>query len=127
MLPLGATVNMDGTGIYVSIVAIFSAQIFGIDLVWGDYLLIALSTILISVGAAAVPTATLFMLVAVLGVIGISDSQAALIVGFVLPFDRLLDMIRTATNVTGDLVVASAVGKWEGQLDEQVFRSPAVE
>ena len=127
VLPLGATINMDGTALYIGIVALFAAQAFGIDLSLADYLLIALTTTLASVGAAGVPSASLFLLAGVLGVLGISDAQTAIIVGFVLPFDRVLDMMRTVTNVTGDLAVASAVAKTEGELDEASFRAPPVE
>ena len=73
------------------------------------------------------PSASLFLLASVLGVFGISDTQTGIIVAFVLPFDRLLDMMRTVTNVTGDLAVASAVAKTEGELDEASFRAPPVE
>jgi len=122
VIPLGATINMDGTGLYVGVVAIFTAQSFGIDLTLVDYGLIALTTTLVSIGTAAVPSASLFLLAAVLGVIGVSAEQTALVVGFLLPFDRPLDMMRTVVNVTGDLAVATAVAKSEGELDEEIFR-----
>ncbi|MGF1454236.1 MAG: dicarboxylate/amino acid:cation symporter [Alphaproteobacteria bacterium] len=123
VLPLGATINMDGTALYVGIVALFAAQAFGIELGLVDYLVIALTTILVSIGSASVPSASLFLLAAVLGGIGISAEQTAIIVGFILPFDRILDMMRTAVNVTGDLAVATTVAKLEGELDEEVFRA----
>ena len=123
VIPLGATINMDGTGMYVGVVAIFAAQSLGIDLTIFDYGLIALTTTLVSIGTAAVPSASLFLLAAVLGVIGVSGEQTALIVGFLLPFDRPLDMMRTSVNVTGDLAVATAVAKSEGEFDEAVFRA----
>lgn len=127
VLPLGATVNMDGTAIYVGIVSLFAAQVFGIPIDFGTYLTIALITTLISIGTAAVPSASIFLLAAVLGAIGIGDAETALIVGFVLPFDRILDMMRTVTNVTGDLAVATVVGKSEDELDEAAFRAAPVE
>ena len=120
VLPLWATVNMDGTALYVAAVAIFAAQVFGIQLTLGDYGLIALTTALVSVGTAAVPSASLFLLAAVLEVIGVSGAQIGLVIGFVLPFDRLLDMWRTTVNVTGDLAVATAVAASEGELDPPV-------
>ena len=123
VIPLGATINMDGTAIYVGTVAIFTAQAFGIELSLVDYIMIAATTTLASIGTAAVPSASLFLLAAVLGVIGISAEQTALVVGFLLPFDRPLDMLRTAVNVTGDLSVCTAVAKWEKELDENVFRA----
>ncbi len=127
VLPLGATINMDGSGIYVGILAVFAAQALGVPLALEQYLLIALAATLVSIGTAAVPSASLFLLATVMGVIGIEDAQTFLIVGFVFPFDRPLDMIRTVVNVTGDLSVATAVAKWEGELDEDTFRRPAVE
>ncbi|MCF6216478.1 MAG: dicarboxylate/amino acid:cation symporter [Emcibacter sp.] len=123
VIPLGATINMDGTGIYVGVVAIFTAQSLGIDLTLVDYGLIALTTTLVSIGTAAVPSASLFLLAAVLGVIGVSAEQTALVVGFLLPFDRPLDMMRTVVNVTGDLAVATAVAKSEGEFDEDIFKA----
>ncbi|MBT6032887.1 MAG: dicarboxylate/amino acid:cation symporter [Kordiimonadaceae bacterium] len=122
VIPLGATINMDGTAIYVGTVAVFTAQSFGIDLSLADYGLIALTTTIASIGTAAVPSASLFLLAGVLGVMGISADQTALVVGFLLPFDRPLDMVRTTVNVTGDLAVCTAVAKWEGEIDLDEFR-----
>jgi len=127
VLPLGATINMDGSGIFVGILAVFSAQVLGVPLGITEYLMIALAATLVSIGTAAVPSASLFLLATVLGVIGIDSAQTFLIVGFVFPFDRPLDMIRTVVNVTGDLSVATAVAKWEGDLDEESFRAVPVE
>ena len=127
VLPLGATVNMDGTALYVALVALFSAQVFGIALSPVDYGVIMLTTVLVSIGTASVPSASLFMLAAVLQAIGISAEQTALVVGFILPFDRILDMARTATNVTGDLAVATTVARWENEIDMDEFRAKARE
>lgn len=127
VLPLGSTINMDGTAIYVGIVAVFTAQALNIDLTFSQYVLIALTTTLVSVGSAGIPSASLFLLAAVLGTINIDASTTALIVGFLFPFDRPLDMTRTVVNVTGDLSVATAVAKWEGELDETTFRHDPVE
>ena len=126
VLPLGATINMDGTALYLGIVALFSAQIFGIDLTLADYFLIALTVTLTSIGTAGIPSASLFLLATVLSVIGITDSQTALIVGFVLPFDRVLDMARTVVNITGDATVSVIVAKSENELDESIFLDDAV-
>ena len=123
VIPLGATVNMDGTALYVGIVALFAAQAFGIPLTMSDYLIIGLTTTLVSIGTASVPSASLFLLAAVLDSIGLTGAQTAIIVGFILPFDRILDMMRTVVNVTGDLTVAAAVAKFEGELDEEVYRA----
>ncbi|MEC7289716.1 MAG: dicarboxylate/amino acid:cation symporter [Pseudomonadota bacterium] len=123
VLPLGATVNMDGTALYVGIVALFSAQAFGVELAMSDYLIIGLTTTLVSIGTASVPSASLFLLAAVLTSIGISAEQTAIIVGFILPFDRVLDMMRTVVNVTGDLAVATVVAKSENELDEETYNA----
>ena len=126
VLPLGATINMDGTALYLGVVALFSAQIFGVQLELSDYLLIAMTATLTSIGTAGIPSASLFLLATVLSVIGISDAQTALIVGFVLPFDRILDMARTAVNITGDATVSVLVAKSENDIDEDIFRSESV-
>lgn len=123
VLPLGATVNMDGTALYVGIVTLFAVQAFGISLTPADYFIIALTTTLVSIGTASVPSASLFLLAAVLGSVGVSPAQTAIIVGFILPFDRILDMMRTVVNVTGDLAVATVVAKSEGELDEKTYNA----
>ena len=127
VLPLGATINMDGSAIYVGVLAVFAAQALGIDIGFTDYLLIALATTIASIGTAAVPSASLFLLAGVTSVFGIDAAQTAIIVGFVFPFDRPLDMLRTVVNVTGDLSVSTLVAKWEGELDEDVFRAKSVD
>ena len=124
VLPLGATINMDGTALYVGIVSVFAAQAFGIDLSLADYALIAGSTTLVSIGTAAVPGASLFLIAAVMETIGISPEQIAVVIGFILPFDRPLDMLRTSVNIGGDLSVATAVANWEGEFDEEIFYRP---
>jgi Na+/H+-dicarboxylate symporter len=124
VLPLGATINMDGTALYVGIVSVFAAQAFGIDLSLADYGVIAGSTTLVSIGTAGVPSASLFLSAAVMGSIGITPEQIAVVVGFILVFDRPLDMLRTSVNVTGDLSVATAVANWEGEFDKEIFDRP---
>jgi len=127
VLPMGATINMDGTAIYLGIVCMFTAQAFGLDVSVGTYFLIALSATMASVGAAGIPSASLFLAVGLLqGVFGIDETQAILIIAFIFPFDRLLDMMRTVTNVSGDVAVACTVAKWEKELDEDVFRAAPV-
>ncbi|MEM9383745.1 MAG: dicarboxylate/amino acid:cation symporter [Pseudomonadota bacterium] len=126
ILPLGSTINMDGTALYQGIIATFAAQVFGIDLAFTDYLLIALTVTLVSIGTAGVPSASLFLAATVLSTFGVTDAQTALIVGFILPFDRILDMARTVVNITGDAAVAVTVAKSEGELDEESFRAVAV-
>lgn len=126
VLPVGATINMDGTAIYLGLIALFAAQAIGIELSFADYVAVAFAATATSIGAAAIPSAGLLLAFAVLQVIGVTEAQALLIIAFIFPFDRILDMMRTVTNVTGDAAVASAVAKWEGELDEDVFRAETV-
>ncbi|MDG1718329.1 MAG: dicarboxylate/amino acid:cation symporter [Flavobacteriales bacterium] len=114
VLPLGATINMDGTSLYQAVAAVFIAQAYGMDLDMGQQLTIVLTATLASIGAAAVPGAGMVMLVIVLGAIGVPTEGLALIFGV----DRLLDMMRTVVNVTGDATVATVVASTEGQLRE---------
>ena len=123
VLPLGATINMDGSAIYVGVVSVFAAQAFGVDLGFVDYIIMAGATTLVSIGTAAVPGASVFLMAGVMATIGLTPAQIAIVVGFVLPFDRPLDMLRTCLNVTGDLAVATTVAKWEGEFDEEMFNS----
>ena len=127
VLPMGATINMDGTAIYLGVVCMFAAQAFGLDVNVGTYFMIALSATLASIGTAGIPSASLFLAVGLLqGVFGITEAQAVIIIAFIFPFDRLLDMMRTVTNVSGDVAVACTVAKWEGELDEEIFRKVSV-
>lgn len=125
VLPLGATVNMDGTAIYLGLIALFAAQALGVEVTLFQYVLVGFAATMSSIGAASIPSASLFLAFSVLAVIGVTEDQALLIIALILPFDRLLDMMRTVTNVSGDAAVATAVAKWEGELDEEVFRDPA--
>ncbi len=125
VLPLGATINMDGTALYLGIVALFTAQAFGYQLEPYHYGLIAVTAALVSIGAAGIPSASLFLLATVLEVFDVTPEHTALVVGFIFPFDRLLDMMRTVVNVTGDATVAVTVARTEGELDETVFLSKA--
>ncbi len=112
VLPLGATINMDGTALYQAVAAVFIAQTLGMDLTVGAQLTIVLTAVLASIGTAAVPGAGIIMLVIILEAIGVPSAGIALILGV----DRILDMMRTVTNVTGDASVAVAVASSEGQL-----------
>ena len=112
VLPLGATINMDGTSLYQAVAAVFIAQAFGYDLDLAAQLTIVLTATLASIGAAAVPGAGMVMLVIVLSAIGIDPEGIALI----FAVDRILDMMRTVVNVTGDATVATIVASTEGQL-----------
>ena len=127
VLPLGSTINMDGTALYLGIVALFTAQAFGYSVEPHHYVLIAVTAALVSIGAAGIPSASLFLLATVLEVFDVTPEHTALVVGFIFPFDRVLDMMRTVVNVTGDATVAVTVAKWEGEIDEDVFRSKAAQ
>lgn len=124
VLPLGATINMDGTALYVGIVSVFAAQVFDVELTMGDYFVMAGTTALVSVGTASVPSASLFLMSAVMDTIGLTPEQIALVVGFIFPFDRPLDMLRTVVNISGDLSVSTAVANWEDEFDKELFDRP---
>jgi Na+/H+-dicarboxylate symporter len=114
VLPIGATVNMDGTSLYQAVAAVFIAQAFGMELSLSTQLGIIITATLASIGSAAVPGAGMVMLVIVLAQAGIPEAGLALI----FAIDRPLDMFRTTINVTGDAVVAMIIAKSEGLLHE---------
>ncbi len=122
VLPLGATINMDGTALYQGLIALFAAQAFGIEMDIGAYLMVAMTATLVSIGTAGIPSVSLFLATTTLTVIGCTPEQIVLVLAILFPFDRLLDMMRTVTNVTGDAAVASAVADWEGELDRETFK-----
>ena len=110
VLPLGATINMDGCGgIYPAIASIFIAQLYGIPLEFTDYLLITATATLASIGTAGVPGTALVMLTVTLNVVGLPLEGIA----FIAAVDRIIDMMRTATNVTGDMAVSVVLGRQE--------------
>jgi proton glutamate symport protein len=113
VLPLGATINMDGTALYQGVAAVFIAQVFGMDLTLGQQLTIVFTATLASIGTAPVPGVGIIMLVVILKSAGIPEEGIALILGV----DRILDMCRTVTNVTGDAAVASVVASSEKEID----------
>jgi len=117
VLPVGATINMDGTAVYQGVVALFVAQMTGVDLSWMDYGMIILTGTLASIGTAGVPGAGLIMLSIVLAQVGLPLAA----IGVVAGIDRILDMARTSVNVAGDLMVTTLVGHSEGALDRAVY------
>lgn len=119
IIPLGATINMDGTAIMQGVAAVFIANVYGIDLGMTDYLLVILTATLASIGTAGVPGVGLIMLAMVLNQVGLPVEGIALIIGV----DRLLDMMRTAVNVTGDAAAAIIIGKSEWALDKDTFHN----
>ena len=116
-VPLGATVNMDGTAIMQGIATVFIAQAYGLDLTMGEYLAVVATATLASIGTAGVPGVGLITLAMVLQQVGLPVEGIGLIIGV----DRLLDMMRTVVNVSGDGMVTAVVANSEGMLDKDVF------
>ena len=120
-VPLGNTINMNGTAVYMGVCAVFAAQIYGIDLSMSDQVIVVLTGVLAAVGTAGVPGAGLIMSTLVFTQIGIPLEVIALIAGV----DRVLDMIRTSINVVGDSTTALAVSRMEGELGTEPFDEEA--
>ncbi|MCW9001039.1 MAG: dicarboxylate/amino acid:cation symporter, partial [Kangiellaceae bacterium] len=116
----GATINMDGTAIMQGVATVFIANVYGVELGVAGYLTVVLMSVLASIGTAGVPGVGLIMLSMVFSQVGLPLEG----IGLILGVDRLLDMIRTAVNVSGDAVVSSVVAKSEGKLDLEVFNDP---
>ena len=112
-LPLGSTINMDGTAMYQGIVAIFAANIVGVQLTITEQLVVVAIAVLASIGSAGVPSAGLILLTLVLTQLGLPLE----VIGFIAGVDPVLDRLRTMTNITGDLAVATLVGHWNGEVD----------
>ena len=121
VLPLGATINMDGTALYQAVAVMFIAQIYGFGMGLGEQLTVVLTATLASVGAAGVPSAGIITLIIVLQSVGLGDQVQAGI-ALILGVDRILDMLRTAVNVTGDLTASAVIARSEG---EELSLSPA--
>ena len=120
-VPLGATINMDGTAIMQGVATVFIAQLYGIELGLSEYLMVILTATMASIGTAGVPGVGMIMLVMVLEQVGLPLEGIV----FILAVDRLLDMLRTAVNVSGDGMVATIVARSEDDLDMEVFEDPA--
>jgi Na+/H+-dicarboxylate symporter len=130
VLPVGATINMDGTSLYQGVAAVFISQALGFDLTFADQLTIVLTALLASIGSAAVPGAGMVMLVIVLEAIGFPPDKLAIGLALIFAVDRPLDMLRTVVNITGDATVSMMVAKslgrvfrphvqeWDDHLDE---------
>jgi Na+/H+-dicarboxylate symporter len=116
-VPFGATINMDGTAIMQGVATVFIANAYGIELGISGYLTVIMMSVLASIGTAGVPGVGLIMLSMVFAQVGIPVEG----IGLILGVDRLLDMIRTAVNVSGDAAVSVIVAKSEGKLDESIF------
>ncbi|MGB1370248.1 MAG: dicarboxylate/amino acid:cation symporter [Flavobacteriaceae bacterium] len=116
VLPVGATINMDGTSLYQAVAAVFIAQALNFDLTFTDQLMIVLTALLASIGSAAVPGAGMVMLVIVLESVGFPADKLAIGLALIFAVDRPLDMCRTVINVTGDATVSTLIAKLEGKL-----------
>jgi len=119
VLPLGSTVNMDGTAIYLGISTVFVAGLVGVDLTIGNYLTVIFTATLASIGAAGIPGVALVMMSMVFASIGLPIEAIAIIAGV----DRLLDMVRTTVNVTGDLAISVVIDRSEGTFDQALYDS----
>lgn len=116
---LGATINMDGTAMYLGLATVFGAQIFGVDLSFTDYLLVAVLATVGSIGAAGIPGTGLIMMALVFGAVGVPLETIAFVAGV----DRIMDMMRTATNVTSDATIATTVASRLNEIDREEYAS----
>ena len=119
VLPIGASIGKDGTAMYVGLLSIFALQAVGVEPDLSMLAIVLLTGALAAFGTAPIPSASLFMLAAVLSAVGVSPEQTALVVGFVLPFDRLLDMTRTVASASANLTVTSVVARWENAVEPE--------
>ncbi|MCK4492780.1 MAG: dicarboxylate/amino acid:cation symporter, partial [Methylococcales bacterium] len=119
-IPLGATINMDGTAIMQGVATVFIANVYAIDLGVSDYITIVGMSILASIGTAGVPGVGLIMLAMVFNQVGIPVEG----IGLILGVDRLLDMVRTAVNITGDATVTCITARDENEIDDAIFNDP---
>lgn len=119
-VPFGATINMDGTAIMQGVATVFIANLYGVDLGITGYVTVIVTAVLASIGTAAVPSVGLVMLTLVFSQVGLPVEAIGIIIGV----DRLLDMTRTAVNVTGDAVITTIVAKSEGRIDLDVYNDP---
>jgi Na+/H+-dicarboxylate symporter len=122
LLPLGVCINMDGTAIYLGICALFFAQAYGIDLTYQNYLMLVLTCTLGSIGAAGIPSGSIIFMSMVLTSVNLPIEG----IGIILGVDRILDMVRTTINITGDSAITLIVDKTEGGLDEKTYYSKEV-
>jgi Na+/H+-dicarboxylate symporter len=119
VVSLGATINMDGTAMYLGMATLFGAELFGVDLSFGDYVMVSVLATVGSIGAAGIPGAGLIMMALVFGAVGVPLETIAFVAGV----DRIMDMMRTATNVTGDGTVTTCVAVMTGEIDRAEFES----
>jgi Na+/H+-dicarboxylate symporter len=119
MMPLGASINMDGTAIYLGICAVFFAQFYGVELTMQDYLLLVITCTLGSIGAAGIPSGSIIFMGMVLHSVGLPLEG----IGIILGIDRILDMFRTTINITGDAAITLIIDRTEGKTDMSVYNA----
>jgi Na+/H+-dicarboxylate symporter len=122
VLPLGATINMDGTALYECVAAMFIAQVYGVELTFGQQFIVVLTALLASIGAAGIPMAGLVMMTIILRAVGLPLEG----IGLILAVDRVLDMMRTSVNVWSDSCGAVIIARTEGETGLKVLRKAAV-
>ena len=122
LLPLGVCINMDGTAIYLGICALFFAQAYGIDLTTQNYIMLVLTCTLGSIGAAGIPSGSIIFMGMVLSSVGLPLEG----IGIILGVDRVLDMVRTTINITGDSAITLIIDKSEGGLNEKLYHKKNV-
>ncbi len=115
IVSLGATVNMNGTAMYLGLATLFGAQVFGVDLSWADYFMISILATAGAIGAAGIPGAGLIMMALVFGAVGVPLETIALVAGV----DRIMDMMRTVTNVSGDAAITTTVASMTDEIDRE--------
>ena len=115
VLPMGATVNMDGTALYECAGVLFISQVLGIDLSISSQFTVVITALLASIGAAGIPSAGLVMIFIVTQAVGFQDADVAIIIGTMLAVDRPLDMMRTMVNIFSDSIGASVIASSEGE------------
>jgi Na+/H+-dicarboxylate symporter len=122
LLPLGVCINMDGTAIYLGICALFFAQAYGVDLTTQNYIMLVLTCTLGSIGAAGIPSGSIIFMGMVLSSVGLPLEG----IGIILGVDRVLDMVRTTINITGDSAITLIIDKSEGGLNEKLYHKKNV-
>ena len=115
VLPMGATINMDGTALYECAGVLFISQVLGVDLSFNQQMIVVITALLASIGAAGIPSAGLVMIFIVTSAVGLNDPQVGIIIGAMLAIDRPLDMFRTMVNISSDSVGAAVIAKSEGE------------
>jgi Na+/H+-dicarboxylate symporter len=124
VLPLGATINMNGLALYLGVATIFAANFFNVQLGFWDYVSVTIMGVVASIGAAGVPGAALVVMSLVMSSIGFQADAIALIIGLIASVDRIIDMMTTTINITGDAFASVIIAKSEGELDIERYNAP---